>query len=83
VVHAAGESVIFRVPPETHAVVLAAKSEDELLKLEQKLLDMGIPHRAIREPDAPWNGQLMSIGLIPSKKTDAIKKCLSNYPLLR
>ena len=64
-------------------MVLAVKTEEELLAVEQKLLELSIPHRAIREPDAPWNGQLMSIGLIPSKKTDTIKKCLSNLPLLK
>jgi len=82
-VHAAGESVIFKIPEGTHAVVLSIKSEQKLLELEKKLLDAGIPHRAIREPDEPWNNQLMTIGLIPSKKTDKIKKLLSQLPLLR
>ena len=82
-VHAAGESVIFKVPEGTHAVVLSIKTEQQLLELESKLLDAAIPHRAIREPDAPFNGQLMAIGLIPSKKTDKIKKLLSQLPLLR
>lgn len=82
-VHAAGESTIFKLPPDTHAVVLAARSEEELLKLENHLLENSIPHRAIREPDAPFNGAITAIGLIPSRKTDKIKKALSQLPLMR
>lgn len=82
-VHAAGESALFKIPEGTHAVVLSVPNEDELLSLEQLLLDNSIPHRAIRESDSPWNGQIMAIGLIPSRKTEKIKKVLSRFPLLK
>ena len=80
-VHAAGESVIFKLPPETHAVVLAARSEEELLLIEQRLLKAAIPHRSIREPD--MNNCLTAIGLVPSKKTKEIKQVLSQLSLLK
>jgi hypothetical protein len=81
-VHAAGESSPGGIPEGTHAVVLAAKSEMQLLSLEKKLLAKNIPHAAIREPDAPFFGQLMAIGLAPSQRTSAIKNILGNLPLL-
>jgi hypothetical protein len=82
-VHAAGESSPGNLPEGTHAVVLGVQSEEELLKLEQKLIEFGVDHCAIREPDAGWNNQLMSIGLSPTVKTPAMKKILSQLPLLR
>jgi hypothetical protein len=38
------------------------------LRLERVLQYADIPHVAIREPDAPWNNQLMAIGLVPGEK---------------
>ncbi len=54
--------------PIVHAVALYARGERELFELEQQLIDAKIEHRAIREPDAPWHGQLMSIGIRPQPK---------------
>lgn len=82
-VHAAGESALFKVPPDTHAIVLAAKSEEQLREIESKLLENSIPHRSIIEIDPPYENQLMAIGLIPSRKTSSIKKVLSQLPLVR
>lgn len=53
---------------QTIAVVLGARNEAKLLKLERELVAAGVPHVAVREPDAPWNGQLMSIGAVPGNK---------------
>jgi hypothetical protein len=63
-------------------VVLAARSEMELLSLEKKLISKNIPHAAIREPDAPWCGQLMAIGIAPCDRS-LVKKEVSNFPLLK
>jgi peptidyl-tRNA hydrolase len=87
--HAAGESAARwsleakrSLPADTHAVVLAVPDERSLLELEQKLITRNIPHCAIREPDAPWNGQLMAIGLWPADRK-TVKRVVSNYPLVR
>lgn len=53
------------VPRTTIAVVLGVPNQRALLRVEKRLLDAGIRHVAVREPDAPWNGQLMTIGLWP------------------
>lgn len=81
ITHAAGESSPGNLSEGTHAVVLAA-DQAKLLALERKLIEANIPHRAIREPDLPWDNQLMSIGICPTFK-HLIKKFVSNFPLLR
>jgi hypothetical protein len=81
-IHAAGESSPGNLPPETRAVALGARSEFELLKLEQKLKKKNIPHVAIREPDEPFCGQLMAIGIAPCDRS-LVKKEVSNFPLLK
>lgn len=80
--HSAGESFIpnCRGSP-TYAVALAANSEEELLKLEARLIRDNIPHTSIREPDKPFCGQLMAIGLEPASK-NKLKKYTSSYKLL-
>jgi len=82
-IHAAGESSPGNLPDNTHAVALAAKSEEHLLFLEAKLRRLSIPHKAIREPDAPWNGALMAIGIEPVADRNQVKKVTSSLPLLR
>lgn len=82
-VHAAGESSPGDLPPNTHAVVLAAKSEEHLAFLESKLRRFSIPHAAIREPDAPYNGALMAIGIEPVADRKLVKKVTGNLPLFR
>lgn len=82
-IHAAGESSPGNIPGDTHAVALAADSEADLLALEQRLLASAVPHVAIREPDAPWNGQLMAIGVVPMVRTPDLKKLFRQYALLR
>jgi len=81
-VHAAGESSPGDLPGDTHAIVLAAKGETHLEAIRAKLEEAGIPHTAIREPDTPWNGALMAIGLRPGKK-EVLKRYLSSLPLLK
>lgn len=82
-VHAAGESAqLIEVPPHTHAVVLSVPDEEHLLHYEKKLIRAGVQFSAIREPDAPWNGQLMTIGIRPQPRKK-IKKLLANLPLYK
>lgn len=54
----------------TTIIVMGARNEAKLLKFEKKLQALGIPYVADREPDAPYFGQLMSIGLWPGLHGD-------------
>lgn len=83
VVHAAGESSPGNLPPDTTAVVLAVDDEAGLELLQASLGDAGIAHRAIREPDAPWDGALMAIGLLPLSDRGRVRPYLRRLPLLR
>lgn len=82
-IHAAGESVAGALPPGTTAVALAAASEDELAAIERELVARGIPHRAIREPDPPWNGALMAIGITPVADRAAVRPVTGRLHLIR
>lgn len=50
--------------------------------MEAKLLRKGIEFSAIREPDEPWNGQLMTIGVKPQTR-EKLRKLLGNLPLYK
>jgi peptidyl-tRNA hydrolase len=80
-IHAAGESSPGDLPEGTIAVALEA-SPQKLHQLEERLTHDNIPHKAIREPDAPWNGELMAIGVHPDSR-DKLKKYFSQLPLVR
>lgn len=62
-------------------MVLAAPSETVLALLERRLQRAGLAHVAIREPDAPWNGALTAIGLVPVEDRAEAKRFLSSLPL--
>lgn len=62
VAHAAAESG----HGQHHTVsVLGVKDEKALRKWAKRLSERGIPHGCIHEPDEPWNGALMAIGVDP------------------
>jgi len=84
-IHCAGESSPGNIPHDTHAIALAAPDEAALLLLEARLLEENIPHVAVREPDAPFNGALLSIGLRPCYRADlhAVRDILPRLPLIR
>lgn len=79
-VHAAGETG--PVEPGTHAVVLSARNEEHLLKIEHQLSSYQIKHHNIREPDSPWNGELMAIGLYPISDRRLVKPITKKLRLL-
>jgi hypothetical protein len=81
-IHAAGESSPGNLPPHTYAIALSCKNEHELNELSHKLFLSGISHKRIVESDAPYNGQLMALGLKPGWRSE-LKKHLSSCPLLR
>ncbi len=75
-VHAAGESSAGNLPPNTVAVVLAVANQAKLLALERDLLMNGVAFKAIREPDPPYLGALMALGLSSTEK-------MSVYPFVK
>lgn len=81
IVHAAGESSPGGLPEGTFAVVLAVPSETALAELGRQLVDAGIAHVAIREPDAPHLGALTAIGCVPVADRAAIRRLTSSLPL--
>lgn len=82
IVHAAGESSPGNLPCGTHAVVLAVPGEAELEATATRLTQAGIKFVRIEEPDAPHNGALMAIGVVPGRK-EVLKRAMSSLPLLK
>lgn len=82
-IHAAGYSAPADLPPDTRAVALAARSEAHLRFIEAKLRHAGIEHHAIREPDPPWCGALMAIGIVPVADRSAVQQVTRSLKLLR
>lgn len=82
-IHAAGESCEGPLPSGTIAIALSAKNESQLEDIAGRLWEAEIPHTVITEPDAPYNGQAMSIGIWPSHDRDRIRKVTSSLALVR
>lgn len=78
--HAAGESSPGNLPSGTYAVALAAKNEAKLLALERKLLEHGVAHVSIREPDL--SDSLTAIGFPPTTDRKSLRKFLAQFPLI-
>jgi hypothetical protein len=81
-VHAAGESSPGGLPPGTYAIVLAVPSEAVLVSESDRLERAGVQLVRIYEPDAPYNGQLMALGIVPVRK-ETLRRHLSSIPLLK
>lgn len=82
-IHAAGESCEGPLPSGTYAIALAARDQLHLEELATRLWDAEIPHRVIEEPDSPYDGQIMAIGLWPTSDRDRVRKVLSSLPLIK
>lgn len=82
-VHAAGESAAPKPEPGAIAVALHAKNEDHLLGIAAALDRAGIGHHQVFEGDGPYAGQLMAIGVYPTRDRAAVRKVLSSLPLVR
>jgi hypothetical protein len=84
-IHAAGWSA--QLPgaslaaPPTIAIALAA-GPDELAALARALAEAGVRHVLVHEPDEPWRGALMAIGVVPSPRTP-VRRLLAHLPLVR
>lgn len=78
-VHAAGESSPGNLPDGTYAIVLGAKDEAHLKDIVTRLVTNKVPRVLINEPDAPWDGSLMAIGVVPDFKNN-LRRYLSDIP---
>src|SRR5271166_5973841 len=63
IVHAAGESSPGDLGPDTFAVVLSCRDELHLALEADRLAAAGVPLVRVHEPDAPYHGALMALGL--------------------
>lgn len=59
------------------------EDEAELALLAERLELASIAHVVIREPDPPWSGALMAIGITPTAEARAAKRVLARLQLLR
>ena len=82
-VHAAGESSPGDLEEGTHAYVLSVPDEMSLKEVSARLSRACVPHILITEPNAPYHGQAMAIGLQPTQRKEDLRKHLSSLPLLR
>lgn len=64
-------------------MVLAARDEQHLRQIAERLERRSIPFKLIQEPDAPWNNSAMAIGLYPTQNRQQIKRALSRLPLIK
>lgn len=84
-VHAAGCSAQLpgacSAAPPTIAVALAA-TPSELAAIARVLADSGVPHVLVHEPDEPWRGALMAIGVVPSPRA-LVRRFVAHLPLVR
>ena len=84
-VHAAGESAqlpgAYPAAPPTVAVALAA-SLDELMQLAARLADASVAHVFVHEPDEPWRGAPMAIGVLPMPRA-LVRRHVAHLPLVR
>lgn len=78
-IHAAGESAPTRCLPGTIAVALHARDERHLRQVADRLGAAGIPHHLVEECD----GEAMAIGVEPTTDRAAVRRVLSQLPLVR
>lgn len=81
-IHAAGESSPGNLPEGTFAIALHARDEVHLSLIAKKLRLAGIHFTQIREPDAPYLGALMALGLHPRRKEE-LRRHLSELPMVK
>lgn len=81
-IHAAGESSP-RVASGTYAVALAARDELQLEELALLLREAEVKFVEVREPDAPYCGALMALGLEPTQHRKPIQKITGQLSLLK
>lgn len=81
-IHAAGFSSPGNLPLGTHAIALVVPDEASLWRLADALRGANIEHVNVIESDAPYEGQLLAIGVAPRRK-EMLRRHLSSLALLR
>src|SRR5689334_21599680 len=74
--HACGEAIVTApISKRTIIRLLHVAGEEELLQFRDKLVAKGFQVAIVHEPDAPYNGQAMSLATEPlTERTSAISK---------
>jgi hypothetical protein len=84
-IHAAGQSAqlpgAHTAAPPTIAVSLAASTR-QLADLARVLAAAGVAHVLVHEPDEPWRGALMAIGVVPTSR-ERVRRYFAHLPLVR
>jgi hypothetical protein len=84
-IHAAGWSAQLpgasAAAPPTTAIALAAPP-GELVAIARRLAEAGVPHVLVHEPDEPWRGAPMAIGVVPISRA-RVRRLLAHLPLVR
>jgi peptidyl-tRNA hydrolase len=81
IIHATNESCEGPLPEGSFAICLAARDEEHLLEIADRLWAAEIPHRVIYEPDAPFNDEATAIGIWPTRDRERIRAVTSDLPL--
>lgn len=81
--HVAAESIrCLPVSNETIVRVLAARDTDELRALSARLKELGIHHVLNTEPDPPYKGVCVALGVEPMEE-DRIKPLMAGLKVFR
>lgn len=51
--------------------------------MAKRLWDSQVPHKLICEPDSPYDGQAMAIGLFPTTDRERVRRLTSSLRLVR
>lgn len=81
--HAAGESV-FAGPArgDTHVVALVAEKSEDLEALAGRLAGAGIRYVLIREPDEPYRGAAVALGIEPQDR-EHVRPHVADFKVFR
>lgn len=81
--HAAGESLRAPAASDTHVVALVAEKSHDLVALSLTLREAGIHHALICEPDEPYNGSAVAVGIEPLEDRERVKPLVARFKLFR
>lgn len=82
IIHAAGESSPGSLSKGTYAIALSVPNEDALMEVAARLIRARVDFVPVFEPDAPHNGALTALGLVPRRKEE-LRRHLSSLPKLK
>ncbi len=82
IIHAAGESSPGNLAAGTFAIALGVPGQAALVVEAERLERRGVKLVRIYEPDAPHDGALMALGLVPARKEE-LRRHVSSLPKLR